>query len=113
MLKRAIVDLTLSEMCEAIRCNRCLIFPRKENMNTLTQLGMTSQQAFEEIMKLSYVDYVSGPDQDWDRPDEEPLWIFRKTVQNEVLYIKFKFYFAQEDEKGVKFISFHIERNNV
>ncbi len=100
-------------MCEAIRYKRCLIFPRKENMNTLTQLGMTSQQAFEEIMELSYADYVSGPDRDWDRPDEEPLWVFKKTVQDEVLYIKFKFYFTQAGEKGVKFISFHIERNHV
>jgi hypothetical protein len=108
-LKTEFIDLTLSEMREAIRCRRYWFFPRIQNQNTLATLGITAKHAFDVMLSLSDKDYYSGPDPDWDRPGEPPLWVFKKMIQNEQIYIKFKIINKGED-KHLLVISFHIDR---
>ena len=108
-LKTAFINLTLSEMREAIRCQRYHFSPRLENQTTLATLGITSKHAFDEMLSLSDQDYYSGPDKDWDRPEAPPLWVFKKMIGNERIYIKFKIFNKGED-KHLLVISFHIDR---
>lgn len=108
-LKTEFIKLTLSEMCEAIRCGRYQLYPRKENLNTFTALGIMPNQAFDEMLSLSAKDYYSGPDQDWGRPNDPPFWVFKKIIQNELVYIKFKM-ITIGGEKILLVISFHIDR---
>jgi len=108
-LKTAFINITLSEMREAIRCRRCLFFPRLEIQKTISMLGITSEHAFDEMLSLTDQDYYSGPDADWDRPGTPPLWVFKKTIENKWIYIKFKILHKGED-KHLLVISFHIDR---
>jgi len=111
LLSQQDIESVLSDMRQAIRCNRCFLVPRKENMNTLAQLGITGKDAFDEIIELTYKDYFQGPVTDRDRPAEDALWVFKKTIQNEVIYIKFKIEYQKNG--GAKFVSFHIDRPGI
>lgn len=111
MLSQQDIELVLSDMRQAIRSNCCFLVPRKDNLNTLAQLGISSKDAFEEIIQLTYTDYFQGPMTDRDRPTEDALWVFKKTIQNEVVYIKFKIEYQKDG--GAKFISFHIDRPGI
>lgn len=42
--------------------------PRRTNMQTLAQYGLTIADAKEEILSLMVGDYYKGPKQDFDRP---------------------------------------------
>ena len=111
MLSQQDIETVLFDMRQAIRCNRCFLVPRKDNMDTLAQLGITGKDAFNEIMQLTYKDYFQGPLADRDRPAEDDLWVFKKTVQNEVIYIKFKIEYQKNRE--AKFVSFHIDKSGI
>jgi hypothetical protein len=103
------IESILSDMRQAIDCGHCYLVPRKENMDTLAQLGITGKDAFQEIMQLSVHDYFQGPMTDWGRPTEDDLWVFKKTIQDEAIYIKFKIEYQKNGE--AKFVSFHIDRH--
>ena len=102
------IESILSDMRQAIKSNRCFLVPRKANQDTLAQLGITSKDAFDEIYHLTYRDYYSGPMTDRDQPDTDSLWVFKKAIEGEIIYIKFKIEYQKN--KTAKFLSFHIDR---
>jgi hypothetical protein len=80
------------------------IVPRRENLDALSDLGLTRNNLKEEILALSVQDYCEGPEPDKDRPGE--IWIFGKQVAGKEIYIKLKI--AQVGkEKIAKCLSFH------
>jgi len=52
------------------------IVDRKENLNSLLQLGLTKKNCKHEILNLSVSDYCAGPKPDKDRPGA--IWEFGK-----------------------------------
>ncbi len=63
--------------------------PRKKNLDSLAQLGITIQQAKGIIMGLTYRNYYRGPLRDRMLPEEE-IWEFGTDLGDMELYIKIK-----------------------
>lgn len=107
-LKTEFIKLALSEMRDAIRCKRVFLYPRDENLYALTSLGITRNHAFDEMLSLSENDYYSGPDADWNHPNDS-LWVFKKIICNEPIYIKFTM-IDKGGEQNLIVISFHFNQ---
>ena len=60
-----------------------------KSLDTIARLGITIQQAKDEILGLTYEDYYRGPIPDKDRKEEE-FWEFGKTICGEEIFIKLK-----------------------
>jgi hypothetical protein len=77
----------------------------EKNLNTLAKLEMTIEDVKKEILALSVVDYCSGPLT--DPKIRGDVWIFKKIVQGEEIYIKLKLWGDKRDLE-VRVLSFHI-----
>lgn len=80
---------------------------RLKNMRTLASLGLTWQDAVEEMYELSAGDYFDGPCTDRDFPASDMLWVFKKQVLGQTIYIKFKVEY--QISSGVRILSFHFD----
>lgn len=76
-------------------------------MNTLAILGITWEDAKEEIYNLTPADFIQGPDVDRDRPSTDYFWKFKKVVLGHLIYIKIKVLY--QTDHSVKAVSFHID----
>ncbi|MGI6334491.1 MAG: hypothetical protein ACOX1A_07860 [Saccharofermentanales bacterium] len=103
----AAIEEILADMRLSISCKKCIPVNRKKNMDALAQLGITWQQAFDEMYTLTSSDYYAGPEQDRNFPNSDPLWIFKKVVNGQKIYIKFKVMYQKNGE--TKVVSFHID----
>lgn len=101
------IDDVLRDMRDAIDKNKFLPIDRTKNLRTLSILGITWQHAKDEIYELTSGDYVSGSEIDRNYPSSDMLWKFKKIVNGNVIYIKFKVLYQENGE--VKVISFHID----
>ena len=81
--------------------------PRRENLETLAELGLTVRNARDEITGLSVSDYCEGPIPDKDKPGN--VWVFGKEIGGKEVYIKIRIA-STEDKKIAKCISFHSSR---
>lgn len=80
---------------------------RDKTDRTLIYLGLTRANCKEELMSLSVLDYTSGPDPDFSKPDRAPLWVFGKILKGEEIYIKLKVVEGPARDSAIC-ISFHI-----
>jgi len=78
----------LKKLKTAILQRRLILIRRKENLETLSKLGLTLKNAIEEINTLNVTDYESGPEPD-DRGRSGDIWKFVKKLGTESIYIKF------------------------
>lgn len=101
-IKKILEDLRL-----AIDEGKFIPINRRKNMRTLAQLGLTWEDAKDEIRLLSVKNYQKGPEIDRDRPKEDKFWIFKKKVCGEVIYIKFKVLYKVDG--SLRVVSFHID----
>jgi hypothetical protein len=76
-----------------------------KNLKTLAKLEMTREDARQEILSLSVMDYCAGPLK--DPKIKGDVWIFKKIIQGEEIYIKLKLWGDKRD-LGVRVLSFHI-----
>lgn len=97
----------LEDMRTAIDSGKFQPISRVKNMNTLTQLGITWDDAKAELYELTAADYYQGPEIDRDYPKADLLWVFKKNIGGQIIYIKFKILYL--DDGSVKLISFHID----
>ena len=97
----------LNDMRIAISNGKFIPVSRRKNMMTLASLGITWKDAKEEIYDLAVSDYIDGPIVDRDYPSTDRLWIFKKSVLGQIIYIKFKVLY--QEDGSVKIISFHID----
>ena len=83
----------------------CLVIPRDKNNHALAAIGLTPLQRRDEILGLSVGDYVAGPEDDTDAPDQA-VWVFGKRIEEHEVYIKLA---MKKTEGGfvAKCISFH------
>ena len=77
---------------------------REKCLGTIAHLGITIQQAKEEILGLTYEDYCRGPILDKKRKGEE-FWEFGKTIGENEIFIRLK---VVLQHKMAKCQSFHI-----
>ncbi|MBQ3044563.1 MAG: type II toxin-antitoxin system MqsR family toxin [Clostridia bacterium] len=101
------VDLFLSDVKNAIRQKNYTPIDRDKNLNTLAQLGITWKDAIDEINELSFSNYIKGPEIDRDFPQHDHLWVFKKGMMGETIYIKLKILY--QNNKSLLVLSFHID----
>lgn len=101
------IEKVLSDMRNAIDKNKFIPVNRKKNLDTLAQLGILWGDAKREIYSLTCTDYFTGPEVDRDKPSSDNLWVFKKHVIGDVIYIKLKIEYQENGE--VKVLSFHID----
>lgn len=61
---------------------------KKENRETILDLGYTNDDVINEICSLSPQDYSKGPLPEHSTPNE--VWIFGRIIQGKEVYIKIK-----------------------
>ncbi|MDD2353546.1 MAG: hypothetical protein PHX56_08360 [Atribacterota bacterium] len=84
---------------------------RKENLKTLIELGLNYKLVKDELLSLLPQDYSEGPIEDFDQVyyKDESIWIFGKSIQNKIIYIKLKIRENKKNEEVIC-ISFHIAK---
>lgn len=97
----------LADLRSAIDRSAVLPVDRQKNRCTLARLGLTWQDAIEEMYTLTEAEYRRGPMLDRDDPSSDHFWEFKKRVCGESIYIKFKIMYNQNGT--VKIVSFHID----
>ena len=83
---------------------------RKENKECLLQLGFKYPDIKETLLGLSVEDYCEGPCRDRDQPGE--LWVFGKSIENKVVYIKLKLA-SLGPLRIVRVVSFHFAEHTL
>lgn len=101
------VQKILSDMRYAIDNRKFYPINRRKNLDTLAHLGISWNAAKEEIYDLKEEDYKSGPSVDRDDPSSDHFWVFKKKVDGNSIYIKFKVLYQKDG--GVLVVSFHID----
>lgn len=99
----------LENVKKAIKSGKVIPVNRDENINTLARLGITWLDALSYIEELEYNDYNKGPSVDRNMPDSDYLWVFKKYIEQEIVYIKLKVLYQENNE--LKIISFHFDNN--
>lgn len=80
--------------------------PRRKNMQSLAQHGLTITDAKNEILELVVDDYYKGPKQDFDPNRPGDIWEFKKNINGIKFYIKIKI--VHENGKDIlKCLGFH------
>ena len=101
------VEILLQDMRDAIDSGRYCPVDRDKNMQTLAMLGIMWDDAVDEMRGLQFCDYIKGPETDRDYPQTDKLWVFKKNVLGNTIYIKFKIEYMID--KDLKVLSFHID----
>lgn len=73
-----------------VLANRWYVRSRKKNRETLLELGMSTEERREVLLRLEPEDYVSGPEPDHTDPDGKEVWVFGKVVEETEIYIKLR-----------------------
>jgi hypothetical protein len=74
----------------------------EKNRDYIKTRCITESSIRQLINQLTYRDYHSGPEEDYDPGRTGDIWIFGKESDNEQIYIKLKI-----EGKEIKCLSFH------
>ena len=88
--------------------SRFVFVRRKETLDALAQLGITSKHAKSLVLALTPDDYVSGPEPDHNYPGLE-VWVFGLVVSGQEVYVKLQV-IVDPPERSVC-ISFHLPQH--
>ena len=83
---------------------------RDKSLDTIARLGITVQQAKDEILGLTYEDYCGGPIPDIDSKKGGKYWEFGKLIRGQEIFIKLKT--VSEYGAAICF-SFHIPERQI
>ena len=75
--------------------------PRRKNLVSLAQLGITITDAKNEIFDISVSDYYKGPKDDFDRSRPGKIWEFKRRIKGMPLYIKLKIFSGKVINKNL------------
>ncbi|HAV93047.1 TPA: hypothetical protein DCW38_07715 [candidate division WOR-3 bacterium] len=78
------------------------LIPREKNLQSLADLKISYDSAKNEINKLTYINYESGPLTDHEKKNKN-VWIFGIVLGNKEVYIKL----SDDFEHVAKCLSFH------
>jgi hypothetical protein len=107
---RDFLQLVKETIANPIADQGWVLVPRKENKECLLQLGFKYPDIKETLLSLSVEDYCEGPCEDRDQPGE--LWVFGKTIENKVVYIKLKLA-SFGPLRIVRVVSFHFAEHTL
>lgn len=80
--------------------------PRRKNLQSLANYGLTVIDAKEEIYNLGAGDYHKGPKRDFENYRSGDIWEFKKEIKGKKFYIKLKI--SQDSgEEVLKCLGFH------
>ncbi len=82
-----------------------VLVPRKKNLDTLSNLGLTILDVKNELLSLEFNDYQRGPEVDYSYSGD--IWIFKRNIGTVQLYIKLKIDIANDGTEILKCLSFH------
>ena len=100
------ITLFLEKIKILISAGKYDFVPRRKNMLSLAQHGLTIADAKDEILGLSVSDYYKGPKQDLDRARPRDIWEFKKNLDGIQFYVKVKIV-QENNEEILKCIGFH------
>ncbi len=100
--EKIVLEDFLDQVQQELKSGKFVLIPRAKNLQALAKHGLKSNDVFRTLCKLTSNDYAKGPLPD-DSGDPCPVWIFRKTIDGKIFYIKIKL----DPHVGVKCISFH------
>ena len=103
----AAIKKILADMRAAIDSNKFLPVTRKKNLDTLAKMGISWSDAKDAIYTLTEREYRRGPMVDRDDVPSDYFWEFKKQIDGEIIYIKFKVLY--QEDGSVKLVSFHID----
>jgi len=96
----------LGAVKQLLRAGKYDFVPRRKNLQSLAQHGLTITDAKNEILGLCVADYYKGPKQDFDSNHPGDIWEFKKNIDGIRFYIKVKI--VQENgETILKCLGFH------
>lgn len=107
MTQVADIERLLQDMRLALDSGNIQLIPRRKNMDTLAVLGISWEDAKAEIYSLTVNEYFQGPEIDRDFQGSDPFWMFKKNINGQVIYIKFKVLYMEDG--SVRLVSFHID----
>ena len=107
---RDFLQLVKETIADPVADQGWVLVPRKENKECLLQLGFKYPDIKEVLLGLSVEDYCEGPCVDRDQPGE--LWVFGKTIENKVVYIKLKLA-SFGPLRIVRVVSFHFAEHTL
>lgn len=82
------VKFFLNDFFCTIKNSGIYIVPRQKNINGLKSLGVSKNEAIDEILDLTYNEYSSGPEKDENANGD--IWIFGKIISGKLIYLKLK-----------------------
>lgn len=102
------IEKILSDIRLAIDEGKFQPIERGKNKYTLSMLGISWDDVKSEIYELTATEYFQGPEVDRDDPHSDRFWMFKKSIDGQVIYIKFKVLYMKDGR--VKVVSFHLDQ---
>lgn len=101
------VEAFLSDARAAIEDGEYIFDKSQKNIETLKRLGKTLEEALDEICNLDIGDIFSGPEVHDRNPNLDKVWMFKKNVFYQTIYIKLQVLY--QHDKRLVVMSFHID----
>ncbi len=95
----------IAKVKELVSSGCWTFIPRKKNLDSLSNMGLSVQDVKNELLSLEMRNYKSGPELDYSYSGE--VWIFSRLVGNAEFYIKLKIDVANDGTQILKCLSFH------
>ena len=95
----------LVKVKELVSSGSWTLIPRKKNLDSLSNYGITIQEVKNELLSLEVKDYEKGPEFDYSYSGD--IWIFKRFVADQDFYIKLKIDIANDGTEILKCLSFH------
>lgn len=96
----------LAEIRSLLSSGQYDFVPRRKNLQAIARLGLTVRDVKRELLHLTVADYFKGPKKDFDAERPGEIWEFKKTIEDEVFYVKLKI--VQENgQRVLKCLGFH------
>lgn len=99
------IERFLQDLKEKMKVFQVIFRNREKNLASLATLGITAGARVEFLKKLSYLNYVSGPNKDTLNPDFPDYFEFGLNINGTEVYVKIS---PGQQGKPVDCMSFHI-----
>ncbi|MDP3919309.1 MAG: hypothetical protein Q8R76_00670 [Candidatus Omnitrophota bacterium] len=86
----------------AVRPGGWTLVPRRKNLESIMEMGITIPQVKAAILGLKVTDYSSGPEADRDRQGIN-VWVFGAKMNADGIYIKLSDNFRGDQAKCLSF----------
>ena len=100
-----LILLYLAKLKDLVSSGKWALIPRKKNLDSLSNQGLTIQDVRNELLSLQLSDYISGPVPDYSYSGD--IWIFSRNINGIDFYIKLKIDIINDGTEILKCLSFH------